>query len=65
MAAHKDYLSLFGIDVSMLVRGDSLMKPSKETLYVEERYDRVIIEPPTGERMVLQELKTDFFLRTF
>jgi len=59
----KIILSLFGIDVSKLVRGDSLMKPSKETLYVEERYDRVIIEPPTGERMVLQELKTDFFLR--
>ena len=59
----KIILSLVGIDVSKLVRGDSLVKPTKETLYVEEQHDRVIIEPPTGERMVLQELKTDFFLR--
>ncbi len=59
----KIILFLVGIDVSKLVRGDSLVKPTKETLYGEEQYDRVIIEPPTGERMVLQELKTDFFLR--
>jgi len=59
----KIILSLVGIDVSKLVRGDSLLKPTKETLYVEEQHNRVIIEPSTGERMVLQELKTDFFLR--
>jgi len=59
----KTVLALLGIDVSKLRRGDSIVKPSNERIFFEEKYDRVIIEPPAGEKMIPQELKTDVFLR--
>ena len=56
-------LILLGLNAVNLKQGDPLIRPEDYSLLSNSQYDRVIIEPPSSERILSYRIKTGYLTR--